>query len=80
MKEKKRSKVIETRNHSITHKENLWTDDPYLLLKEELKKRREKYSILKTTTSLKGQDKKLLKDLNDKLDGALHRRTEAKNL
>lgn len=43
--ERKRKKVLDNKKRSLTTA-NYWTDDPYQILKEELEKRRAKYSIL----------------------------------
>jgi len=43
--ERKWKKILDNKKRSLTTA-HYWTDDPYEILKEELEKRRAKYSIL----------------------------------
>jgi hypothetical protein len=43
--EKRRREAMDQKAQQMANKKS-WTDDPYILLKEELEKRREKYTIL----------------------------------
>ena len=79
-KEKKRVKQIERRNQNLQN--DSWTDDPYIQLKEELEKRRSKYTILTKKEHLASeiepyfQDTKLLKKIDFRLRNASNRRNQ----